>query len=109
MRGDEGGELRGSHPMSIAVHRSPNKLWRSTSIFNPMQINFPCTMKEKILVSFFGELCDDGHILPRDETIVGRVVHEGRGVVILVLYAQADCGAPPFSVHKRRQGVDAQL
>ncbi len=31
-----GGELRGSHPMSMstAVHRSPNKLWRSTTLFN---------------------------------------------------------------------------
>ncbi len=59
--------------------------------------------------SFFGKLGDDGQILPRDETVVGRVVHERGRVVILVLYAQADCGAPPFSVHKRRQGVDAQL
>jgi hypothetical protein len=33
----ERGELRGlsgSQPMSTAVHRSPNKLWRSNSIFN---------------------------------------------------------------------------
>ncbi len=28
------GELQGSQPMSTAVHRSPNKLWRSISIFN---------------------------------------------------------------------------
>ncbi len=28
------GELRRSQPMSTAVHRSPNKLWRSNSIFN---------------------------------------------------------------------------
>ncbi len=27
--------VAGSHPMSTAVHRSPNKLWRSCSIFNP--------------------------------------------------------------------------
>jgi hypothetical protein len=66
-------------------------------------------MKEKDPRSFFGELCDDGQILPRDETVVGRVVHDRRRVVILVLDAQADCGAPPFSVHKRRQRVDAQL
>jgi hypothetical protein len=66
-------------------------------------------MKEKDPRSFFGELCDEGQILPRDETVVGRVVHERRRVVILVLYAQADCGAPPFCVHKRRQRVDAQL
>jgi hypothetical protein len=59
--------------------------------------------------SFFGELCDDGQILPRDESVEGRVVHERRRVVILVLYAQADCSAPPFSVHKCRQRVDAQL
>ncbi len=66
-------------------------------------------MKEKDPRSFFGKLGNDGQILPRDETVVGRVVHERRGVVILVLYAQADCGAPPLSVHKRRQRVDAQL
>jgi hypothetical protein len=30
-----GGELRGlSQPMSAAVHRSPNKFWRSNYIFN---------------------------------------------------------------------------
>ena len=28
------GELQGSQPMSTAVHRSPNKLWRSNSIFS---------------------------------------------------------------------------
>ncbi len=33
MRG-EGGGVAGSQPMSTAVHRSPNKLWRSNSIFN---------------------------------------------------------------------------
>ncbi len=64
---------------------------------------------KKDLRSFFGELSDDGQILPLDETVVGRVVQERWRVVILVLYAQADCGAPPFSVHKRRQRVDAQL
>ncbi len=26
--------VAGSQPMSTAVHRSPNKLWRSNSIFN---------------------------------------------------------------------------
>jgi hypothetical protein len=26
--------LRGSQPMSTAVNKSPNKLWRSKSIFN---------------------------------------------------------------------------
>ncbi len=30
-----GGIVAGSQPMSTAVHRSPNKLWRSNSIFNP--------------------------------------------------------------------------
>jgi hypothetical protein len=30
----EGGELKGSQPMSTAVHKSPNKLWRSNSILN---------------------------------------------------------------------------
>jgi hypothetical protein len=29
-----GGGVAGSQPMSTAVHRSPNKLWRSNSIFN---------------------------------------------------------------------------
>ncbi len=29
----EGGVVRGSHPMSKAVHTSPNKLWKSNSIF----------------------------------------------------------------------------
>jgi hypothetical protein len=29
------GGVAGSQPMSTAVHRSPNKLWRSNSIFNP--------------------------------------------------------------------------
>jgi hypothetical protein len=29
-----GGKLRGSYPMSTAVQRSPNKLWRSNCIFN---------------------------------------------------------------------------
>ncbi len=29
-----GGRLRGSQPRSAAVHRSPNKLWSSNSIFN---------------------------------------------------------------------------
>jgi hypothetical protein len=33
MRGD-GGEVAGSQPMSTDVHRSPNKLWRSTSTVN---------------------------------------------------------------------------
>jgi hypothetical protein len=28
------GGVAGSQPMSTAVHRSPNKLWRSSSIFN---------------------------------------------------------------------------
>ncbi len=28
------GGVAGSQPISIAVHRSPNKLWRSNSIFN---------------------------------------------------------------------------
>ncbi len=28
------GGVAGSQPMSTAVHRSPNKLWRSISIFN---------------------------------------------------------------------------
>ncbi len=32
MRG--GGEVAGSQPMSTAVHRSPNKLWSSNSIYN---------------------------------------------------------------------------
>ncbi len=31
--GSEGG-VAGSQPMNTAVHRSPNKLWRSNSIFN---------------------------------------------------------------------------
>jgi hypothetical protein len=30
----KGGGVSGSRPMSKAVHRSPNKLWRSNSIFN---------------------------------------------------------------------------
>ncbi len=30
----EGGGAAGSQPMSIAVHRSPNKLWRSNFIFS---------------------------------------------------------------------------
>jgi hypothetical protein len=29
-----GGGVAGSQPMSTAVHRSPNKLWSSNSIFN---------------------------------------------------------------------------
>jgi hypothetical protein len=29
-----GGGVAGSQPMSTAVHRSPNKLWRSNAIFN---------------------------------------------------------------------------
>jgi hypothetical protein len=29
-----GGAVAGSRPMSTAVHRSPNKLWRSNFIFN---------------------------------------------------------------------------
>jgi hypothetical protein len=33
MRGEGG--VAGSQPMSTAVHRSPNKLWRSNSILNP--------------------------------------------------------------------------
>jgi hypothetical protein len=32
MRGEGG--VAGSQPMSTAVHRSPNKLWRSNSIFD---------------------------------------------------------------------------
>jgi hypothetical protein len=31
--GERGG-VAGSQPMSIAVHRSPNKLWKSISMFN---------------------------------------------------------------------------
>jgi hypothetical protein len=36
MSPNAGGErgVAGSQPMSGAVHRSPNKLWRSNSIFN---------------------------------------------------------------------------
>jgi hypothetical protein len=30
----QGGGVAGSQPMRTAVHRSPNKLWRSNSIFN---------------------------------------------------------------------------
>jgi hypothetical protein len=30
-----GGEVAGTQPMSTAVHRSPNKLLKSNSIFNP--------------------------------------------------------------------------
>jgi hypothetical protein len=32
-KGETGG-VAGSQPMSIAVHRSPNKLWRANSIFH---------------------------------------------------------------------------
>ncbi len=32
--GRGGGGVAGSQPMSTAVHRSPNKLWRYNSIFN---------------------------------------------------------------------------
>ncbi len=32
MRGEEG--VAGFQPMSTAVHRSPNILWRSNSVFN---------------------------------------------------------------------------
>ncbi len=32
--GQGGGGVAGPQPMSTAVHRSPNKLWRSNSIFN---------------------------------------------------------------------------
>ncbi len=32
--GGRGGGVAGSQPISTAVHRSPNKLWRSNSIFN---------------------------------------------------------------------------
>ncbi len=31
------GGVAGSQPMSTAVHRCPNKLWRSDSIFNPCE------------------------------------------------------------------------
>ncbi len=34
MRGEGGGGVAGSQPMSTPVHRSPNKLWRTNSIFN---------------------------------------------------------------------------
>jgi hypothetical protein len=33
-----GGGVVGSQPMSKAVHRSPNKLWRSNSIFNHIYV-----------------------------------------------------------------------
>ncbi len=33
-RGGERGGVAGCQPISTAVHRSPNKLWRSNSIFN---------------------------------------------------------------------------
>jgi len=32
------GGISGSQPKSTAVHRSPNKLWRSNSIFNPWRV-----------------------------------------------------------------------
>jgi hypothetical protein len=35
----EGG-VTGSQPLNTAVHRSPNKLWRSNSIFNLWWINY---------------------------------------------------------------------
>ncbi len=34
-----GGGVARYQPMSTAGHRSPNKLWRSNSIFNPMILN----------------------------------------------------------------------
>jgi hypothetical protein len=34
MRGEGGGGAAGSQPMSTSVHRSPNKIWKYTSIFN---------------------------------------------------------------------------
>jgi hypothetical protein len=34
MSPNAGGGVAGSHPMSTAVHRSPNKLWRFNPIFN---------------------------------------------------------------------------
>jgi hypothetical protein len=48
MRG-EGGScgLAGSQPMSTAVQRSPNKLWRSNSIFNQWQTALTISYKPR--------------------------------------------------------------
>ncbi len=41
--GEGGGGVTGSQPMSTAVHRSPNKRWRSNSIFNLCKISYIST------------------------------------------------------------------
>jgi hypothetical protein len=46
-RGPDGG-VTGSQPMSTAVYMSPNKLWRSNSIFNLCM--GPCRMYFKVVV-----------------------------------------------------------
>ena len=46
-RGPDGG-VTGSQPMSTAVYMSPNKLWRSNSIFNLCMD--PCRMYFKVVV-----------------------------------------------------------
>ncbi len=44
------GEVAGSQPMSTAVHRSPNKLWRSNSIFNLMPMSLEHLTPPSILL-----------------------------------------------------------
>jgi hypothetical protein len=45
MRGGEG--VPGSQPMSTAVHMSPNKVWRSNSLFNLWEKTNICRCREK--------------------------------------------------------------
>ncbi len=46
-----GGGVAKSPPMSTAVHRSPNKLWRSNSIFNLREI-------QPVIFEFSTQLCN---------------------------------------------------
>ncbi len=41
------GGLAGSQPMSTAVHRSPNKLWRSNSVFNLWVLTNPSNITQR--------------------------------------------------------------
>ncbi len=52
--------VAGSQPMSRAVHRRPNKLWRSNSIFNPWEVI--CAWNDVSASSCWGPWCSSPRI-----------------------------------------------
>jgi hypothetical protein len=75
------GGVAGSQPMSTAVHRSPNKLWRSHSIFNLYIVTIGggitvTSKKAKILFNDKGKLTVP--VNPSSQKTVQHEKHVGR-------------------------------